>query len=465
MGVRARSRGAGRRRMPRWAAGGWRWAAPVAVVAVLGFGTDAARSSPTMRRAPALRTGVPQRWQPPFAITPPAARRLAGLRLALASGGQAIAYASVAYNDPADSRALVFAGPAGGRIGLPRAIAGVARVLALAFIGRTLALLVGQSPRALRCCSTVAVLLRRGGRVVYRQVLLRHLAGPALGALIGTRRGLLAAVASAEGVWDDQITAQGRPGPARRLLGRPLVAGALAGVALGARATELAFSAASSPFSSPDEIFTARGSAARPPLSPRLTVSAPSGYEIDELALAGGRRSGLLAWTQSWIDASGSYRSQVYAKELGVRLPAQAISPAGALASGLSLAENAAGSAVIAYRACTRAGACELQAALRPDGSGRFAAVRTLGAIDPTQTPATAVSRRGQALVGFISGGRAFVAAAAPGARSFARARRLSRAADASQLAVAFTASGDSALAIWTEGVERQRLAGARLVG
>jgi hypothetical protein len=409
---------------------------------------------------------APQRWRPAFGIARPVARQLVGPQLALTAGGQAIAYTSVAENDPADSLALLFAGPPAGRITAPAPILGVQQVLALAYLGRTLALLVGASPRGLRCCSRISVLLRRGRWPVSRQLLLRRLAGPALGALLVIHGRLMAAIASAQGVWDDRGAGDGRFGAPRRLWGGSSAPGALAAAAPDPQATALAFSARTSPFAAPDEIFTAVAGGARAPAGAHIRVRAPDGYEIDELALAGAHGSATLAWVQSGLDASGAYASQVYATQLTATGSAQAISPPGQLASGLSLAENGGGAAVLAYRSCTRAGACELEAALSPQARRGFAPAQSLGAIDPTQVPATAISRRGQALVGFVSSsGDPLAVTAAPGARLFGLAHRLARVGDASQVALSFDPAGDAALAVWTQGIGAQSLVGARLTG
>jgi hypothetical protein len=427
--------------------------------------SEQAASRPTQPVARSHRA-APQRWRPAFGIARPVARQLVAPQLALSAGGEAISYTSVAENDPADSRALLFAGPPGGRIVAPTPIPGVQQVLALAYLGRTLALLVGASPRGLRCCSRIEVLLRRGGRAVSRQLLLRRLAGPALGTLLVIHGGLVAAIASAQGVWDDRSTGDGRFGAPRRLWGGSSAPGALAAAAPDPQASALAFSARTSPFGAPDEILTAVAGGARAPAGAHVRVRAPAGGEIDELALAGAHGSATLAWVQSGLDSSGAYASQVYATQLTATGPAQAISAPGQLASGLSLASNGEGAAVLAYRSCARTGACELEAALRRQARRGFGPAQALGPIDPTQVPATTISRRGQALVGFVStSGDPLAVTAAPGARLFGLAHRLARVGDAAQVTLSFDPAGEAALAVWTQGIGAQSLVGARLTG
>jgi hypothetical protein len=440
-------------------------AAAAAALVLIAPGAAFARASPVARQGGPGGPAGRLRWRPAFGISRSVFGQLALPQLALGADGQAIASASAAFNDPADSRALLFAGSPGGRITAPTPIPGVQQVLALAYLGRTLALLVGRSPRGLRCCSTVAVLLRRGRRVLSRQVLLGHLAGPALGALLAVHGRLVAAIASAQGVWDDRSARDGRFAPPRRLWGGARAPGALAAAAGASPVTALAFSAPGSPFGPPDEILTGSAGGGRAPARVRVRITAPSGWEIDELALAGAGGSSTLAWVQGGLDSSGAYRSQVYATRLAARGGARAVSAPTQLASGLSLAQDGAGAAVLAYRACTAAGACALEAALSPSPRLGFGPPQAIGAIDPTQVPAAAISRRGQALVGYVYAGEPFAVAASPRSQRFGVPHRLARTTDASQITLGFDPTGDAALAVWTQGVHSQALVGARLLG
>jgi hypothetical protein len=400
-------------------------------------------------------------WTGPFTIAAASQQDLLPAQIALGAGGQAVAFGAFDAELPGSGRALLASAPAGGKLRAPVAVVGARQVLAVAYLGRELALLVGEGTTARACCERARVLLLRSGRRVAEHLLASGLDGPSLGSLVVVHGRLLAALASTDGVWVAQSDRRGGFGPTRRLDRGALEPGSLGAATLDPGHSLLGWSVPASPFGPSDsEILIARGTGSAPPARPRTAFRAATGDQIDELALAGGGGRGTLAWTES--SAVGATLSQLLVAEPGSGVAPQRLSSAGEQASGVALAGNPRGAAVIAYRACEQStGACELRAALRRGPRAAFGAPRTLGSIDPTQFPAVAISATGRALVGFVSGGHPFVVTASSG--RFASARRLSDTAYAADLTVAFAPSGSSALAVWTQGGFRESLIAARL--
>ena len=93
----------------------------------------------------------------------------------------------------------------------PRQIPGAGEVLGLAWFGRSLQLLVGDSPVGQTCCSTAGVVgLSASGRFGAPKRLASGLAGATAGQLVGLGHRMLAAVATERGVWIGQTGSSGR---------------------------------------------------------------------------------------------------------------------------------------------------------------------------------------------------------------------------------------------------------------
>ncbi len=181
------------------------------------------------------------------------------------------------------------------------------------------------------------------------------------------------------------------------------------------------------------------------------------GRQIDELGLAPGRGVATAAWIESWSDRGGGFHSQAAVSDLGGR--PRALPVAGQLASGLTVAGDARGDQVIAWRSCTATPSCTVRAVVRTAG-GRFGQPVSVGAVDASQDPVAAISARGEVLVGWIIGGQVAATTRTRGASGFTAARIVSSTNDASDLALAF-GPGSEALAAWTEGTSAPQLTGA----
>jgi hypothetical protein len=202
----------------------------------------------------------------------------------------------------------------------------------------------------------------------------------------------------------------------------------------------------------PDKIWVAFGSTTSAPSHPRVVVTVPFGHSVDELALAEGVKGPTLAWVESWYDAAGAYHSVVRARDLGRSAALSAtISSAFSLASEIALTNNGAGGQVLSWQSCAGSSSCAAVAALR-EARQHFGAPEQLGSVDPSQAPAPAISSNGEALVGWISGGRVLTAATGAPGGSFGNPVTVSSATDAADLTLAF-GPGRQALAAWTEGV------------
>jgi hypothetical protein len=84
----------------------------------------------------------------------------------------------------------------------------------------------------------------------------------------------------------------------------------------------------------------------------------------------------------------------------------------------------------------------------------------SLGALDPSETPATAVGPQGRTLVGWVRGGQPMAAVGAAGSGRFGAARALSATLFAYDLTVAF-GPGRDALAAWSQGTLNPSVVGA----
>ena len=106
---------------------------------------------------------------------------------------------------------------------------------------------------------------------------------------------------------------------------------------------------------------------------------------------------------------------------------------------------------MISWEACSSWGSCSVLAAWRRAGH-RFGTPVRLDPVDPSQAPVATISRGGEGLVGWIAGGKVYVAEGRGAAPRFGAARVISAGTGpASGLARSF-GPGREAIAAWTQG-------------
>lgn len=377
----------------------------------------------------------------------------------------AVAYGVFNIDAPASSQAFVTVRNPNGVVGAPQPIPGAQQVLGLTYDGPSLELLIGSSPSGLACCSSAqAVNLAPTGAFGPARTLVGGLAGATLGRVLTLGDGrMLAAVATARGIWANESTRADRFATTHRLVGRSALPQSLAAASVGRVGSTVAWTAAR--FSGQDarSIFIAAGSRRSAPRRSHTALTIPAGHAIDQLGLAGGPSSATAAWIESWQDRLGRRRSVANAAALSGRPRVQTLSPAGQAASGLSLASNGRGALAAVWESCGSGGGCSVWAAAR-GARGPFARAASLGAIDATQTPAVAVARDGEVLVGWVQGGHPIAAERPAQGRRFGAPQRLSGTHFAADLALA-SGSAHEALAVWTQGTLNPSVVGAVFAG
>lgn len=402
-------------------------------------------------------------WSRPFTVAGPYEADLLAPQIAFSPAGAAAVGFGVFNEDfPSDSRAVISTRAADGAIGGPRRVPSAEELLSLGFDGSALELLTGDAPAGITCCYSAGTVTFARGRFTHRQTLLDSLDGAALGGLVGlphTR--MLGSVETAAGVWVAQSPALGRFRSSRRLTKSTSAPQALAVAALrhGRSAVAWTEASAADPNVPAGAIFLATGTAQHAPTAAHLALTAPAGHGIDELALAGGATGPTAAWIDSWYDSAGNYHSQAAVAQLKGRPVARTFPVARQLASGLSLAVNAADDQVLAWKTCDELASCTVWAVGRAAGRS-FGTPQLLGSVDPGEAPAAAVAPDGRALVAWVTGGQVRVAGRPSTHSRFGAPATLSRATYGSSVEVAF-GPADQALVAWIEGIAKPRLMGA----
>lgn len=402
----------------------------------------------------ALPAAARAAWTRPFQMAPPGTLDVAAPAVAIAGDGDAAAAFGLQDVDvPGSAQGWLALRAANGALSPAQALPGTSQVLSLTYDGRSLELLTGTAPAGQTCCSSAQAMAIVGGRPRAPRTLVGGLTGATDGQLltIGQTR-MLAAVATERGVWVAQSSGGDRFGSQHRLTGTDEMPQALAAVALGGGDSLVAWSQATGPAGAADPrtIAGAAGSRRRAPHRTRTLVTVRSGHRIDEIGLAPRAGKATLAWVESWFDAHGAYHSVVREMDIVPHATARTLSPAGRLASGLSVAGDAAGDQAVTWASCTSAGACSADVAVRR-AKRQFGSERALGAIDSDQSPALAVSGRGRALVGWVRGGDPVAAVQARAGGGWDRSRVLSRSGYAYDLAVA-AGPRRGGLVAWTQG-------------
>jgi len=348
-------------------------------------------------------------WTKPFELTKPGSLDYSGLQLAFSPHGAVAAAFQVADVDtPGPGQAYLVTRSPGGRVGSPRALAGVSQVLSLAYDGGRLELVAGASPHNQDCCSTTETIgVSAAGAAAAPHTLVGGLTGATHAQLVGLAGGqMMAAVGTERGVWVSQSVRGDRFG-AQHLLsdaGQELVS--MSAAWLGGGSSIVAWTAGRGVIGAiaPRAIDYAVGSRRQAPHGARVALTVPAGHRIDELAVARRGNGSTLAWIESWYDKRGGYHSRVEAADLVKHPQIRALSPDNRLASGLVFDDDPAGDQGAAWESCTSSDACTVQAAGRP-AKGSFGSARTLGAIDAYQSPSLTVSSKGQVVIGWARGG------------------------------------------------------------
>lgn len=370
-----------------------------------------------------------------------------------AHGEAAVAFGTQDPVDPILSNAFAALRSPGGRVRRGRRIGAAREPLAVAFDGSRPALLTGNAPRNQVCCASAALLVAAGaGHRARRVTLGARLTGDTDGALVALPSGgLMAALSTQRGVWAAQSNPAGRLSRTIRLVsdGAPQN---LAAAPLADGGSAIAWSTAlGGDENAPRRIEVAFGTRTTAPHAPRVAVTVPAGHSVDEVVLAPGSAGPTLAWVESWFDGLGGFHSRVQTA-LAVRSAhGRAVSPAGELASGLSIAAGPTGRQVLVWEGCDELGACVARAASRPRSGVPFGRTQRLGAADGGEPTAAAVSVRGVALVSWVDGGNVLAAARGVGARAFGPRRTVSDTGLDADPTLAF-GPGATALAAWTQG-------------
>ena len=400
--------------------------------------------------APAAGAG----WGAPFRLAQPQTTDLTPARIAFSSSGEAaVAFGTQDEDNPSVSAAFVAVRSASGQLSAPRPIPGAEQVLGLAFSGPALELLTGTAASGLTCCDSVGVVRLGGGRFGPTQTLVSKLSGAALGSLAGLPQvRLLAAVATAHGVWAAQSSPGGRFVATRTLSASAAMPVTLAVSSPASGQTTLAWTASTGNFgdSGPNRIFASSGTTLTAPHGSHVALTVGSGHQIDELGLAPAAAGATAGWIESWLDRNGAYHAQVMLSDLRARARPAAFPVSGRLAAGLTVVGDPGGDQLVAWKACDPTPACTVHALLRRAGQP-FGVPQRLGTIDAYQDPAAAISPSGTALVGWIDGGHVRAAARPLAARAFPAPRLVSSTTYAADLALAFGSEGQ-ALAAWTQG-------------
>ena len=413
----------------------------------------------------ALAAAVPAQagWNRPQRLAGPYALDVLPAQLAFAPGGQtAIGFGVQNEDHPSTSQAYELTRAPSGRIVKARSIASSRQALDLTYNGKDLSLLTGSASGNALCCSSARLVKVQKGKPQQR-VISTKLVGESVGHLLALPKGrLMSAIATTEGVWVQLAGPRGRPAPARMLTPEPAVPQTLSAALLKGNQTLVAWTAAAAqPAPAPPSgIVVAKGSATRAPHSPHLAVRVAAGDQIDELALGRGRSGATAAWVESFYDAAGLLHSQVSVADLTRSPRATTFAIAGQLASGLSLASNAAGAQLLTWKVCDVSGSCSVDAVARDSGK-RFGSPVRLGPADASQPPVAAISSRGVGLVAWVDRGHVMAAARGRGARRFAASREVSATNFAADLTLGFGPT-NTALAVWTQGTLDQSVMGAQ---
>src|ERR1700727_601964 len=163
-----------------------------------------------MAWAPAAASAA---WGRPFQLVKPGTLDYLPPQLAISPSGAASAGLGIGDVDTAGSTQAYFVSrSAGGKVAALHRIGGASQVLALAYAGSVLELIVGGIPGTLGCFSSAQALrVSAGGALRQRQTLVSGLTGATLGQVVPLADGrMLAAGGGERGVWATQSSKRGR---------------------------------------------------------------------------------------------------------------------------------------------------------------------------------------------------------------------------------------------------------------
>jgi hypothetical protein len=366
------------------------------------------------------------------------------------------------FDAPAASTAYATWRTSAGRISKPWRVPNAQEVLDVSFDGETAELLTGDSEPGQSCCSNAGVVqLTSGGAFRRRQGLVAQLTGGTIGKLVALPGRMLAAIATARGVWVSQSGAGGRFAATHRLTAANASPEAMQAAALPKGGAIVAWTETrpSARLSGPGSIFVATGSQQKAPGGAHAPVNLSGGRTVNELGLAAASPATTLAWVESNFDRHGNYISDVAVMDLTRHGLVKRYDIPGTVASGLSFSSDAGGDQVLAWKTCTPAGACTLRAVVRAPGK-RFSGPLPIAPIDADESPVAAVSPKGEALLGWIDAGHVLAAALPRAATRFSAMHVVSKTNYADNLALGFSRSGN-AIATWSQGTLAPEIVGA----
>jgi hypothetical protein len=353
---------------------------------------------------------------------------------------------------PGQSQAYAVTRRAGGAVAAPRQLGSAQQTLALGYDGAALELVTGTGGSRRSCCTSAqAVQITAGGVLQRPRTLVGGLAGATQASLLTLGNGsMLAAVATERGVWVVQSAHSNRFGAQHRMTAAGQLPQALSAAWLGGQSTIVAWTAALGPTTPARSINYALGTKSGAPHRVQTLLTVPAGHRIDDLAVARRGSGATAAWVESWFDGRGAFHSVVRAADVAATPGVRTLSSADASASGLEFASDPAGDQAVAFKTCRQNGSCTAHAAVR-GASSSFGRTVSFGALDPSESPATAVGPHGRTIVAWVRGGRPMAVAGAAGTGRFGAAQALSSSLFAYDMTVAF-GPGRDAVAAWSQG-------------
>ena len=399
-------------------------------------------------------------WSGPVQLAPPVSLDIVGPQLAFSPGGTAgIGFTVQDEDNPATASPFAVWRSPSGKLSGPRQIPGADEVLGLAWFGRSLQLLVGDSPAGQTCCSTASVVgLSSSGRFGPAKRLVSGLAGATAGQLVGLGHRMLAAIATERGVWIGQTGSSGR-WSTHRLAGAGAQPQAIDATALPHGRTAVAWVGGSANAVGSRSIYVANGASTSAPRRSHAAITVAASHGIDEMAIAAGPGGATAAWIESWFDQRSNYHSTVVTADLAHARRTTTFAVPGTIASGLTFGADGHGDQVIAWKACTWSEACSVRAVVRSGGKS-FGRPLRLGSIDATEAPTVAFSSSGDALAGWIGAGHVLAAELRPRATRFLNAHVVSSTIYATNLSLTFGPAG-AAIAAWSQGTLAPDVVGA----
>jgi len=397
-------------------------------------------------------------WSRPFRVSQPFTLDVLPTQVALSSDGAAGFGLSVVDTDaPSNATAYVVTREPSGQIGSAQAVPAVQQVLGLAYAAGGLELLTASSKTGDACCGSAGV-VRLGQRFGSVRMLVGGLAGATQGALIPVSGRLVAAVATERGVWVAQSSRGAEFSRAHQLTSADARPETFSAAPLAAGSAIVVWAQRDKGNADPRTVYIAQGTAKTAPLKRHPAISVASTHRIDEVAAAG-RGGPTIAWIESWFDKQGAYHSQVEVADVSHPRQARAFSVSGQIASDLSFTTDAKGDQLLAWKTCTRSGACSVRQAVRRAGA-RFIGPGRLGSIESTEAPSAALAPSGAGVIAWITRGDVLASELGAGATRPGSPQTVSGAGLATDLVVQAGPSG-TALAAWSQGVLAPEVVGA----